>query len=151
MSELKRLGTGIKISPVYESRAYGFSGDNFYNLAVGLDTDLVPGVLTGKLRDIEDRHGRLRHLPRYSSRTLDLDLLLYGDMICHDANLDVPRRDIMSCAVVLKPLAEIAGELRHPEAGVLLREIWEAFERPGQDIWAVEFELQENQYGDKQV
>jgi 2-amino-4-hydroxy-6-hydroxymethyldihydropteridine diphosphokinase len=141
MHELNHLGAGIVISTVYESRAYGFIGDNFYNLAVGLDTELAPAVLAGLLREIEDRHGRARNLPRFSPRTLDLDLLLYGDMVCHDEDLNVPRRDIMTCAFVLKPLTEIAGEIRHPESGLRIREIWEAFDRPDQDIWPVEFSV----------
>jgi 2-amino-4-hydroxy-6-hydroxymethyldihydropteridine diphosphokinase len=139
MRELSRLGVEIQVSAVYESRAYGFTGDNFYNLVVGMETGLAPVALVSMLRDIEDRHGRTRDVPRFSSRTLDLDLLLYGDMIRHDDSIDVPRGEIMTCAFVLRPLAEIAAGIRHPETRVPIREIWQAFDRPGQDIWPVEF------------
>jgi 2-amino-4-hydroxy-6-hydroxymethyldihydropteridine diphosphokinase len=139
MHELQHLGTLERVSAVYESKAYGFAGDNFYNLAVRLATELAPGVLVLRLREIEDRHGRSRHVPRYSPRTLDLDLLLYGDMICHDATLDVPRRDILTCAFVLRPLADIAGDCVHPETGMRLREIWDKFNRPDQETWPAPF------------
>lgn len=139
MQELQALGSVDRVSPVYESKAYGFEGENFYNLAVCLATDLVPAILVERLRHIEDRHGRARQVPRYSSRTLDLDLLLYGDMVCHDDKLDIPRKDILTCAFVLRPLADIAGACRHPEKGITLREIWAGFNRPGQDIWTVPF------------
>lgn len=141
VGRLKETGTGIVISPVYESRAYGFEGGNFYNLAIGMETDIPPESLTGILRDIEDGQGRLRDGPKYSSRTLDLDLLIYGDLVRHDETLNVPRRDIMSCSFVLRPLADIAGEFRHPESGARIIDIWRAFDRPDQELWKVEFEL----------
>lgn len=130
------------ISSVYESKAYGFAGDNFYNLVVGLQTELTPYTLIGDLREIESQHGRTRNEPRFSSRTLDLDLLLYDDMICHDDSLNLPRSDILTCAFVLGPLAEIAGHIKHPETGVMIGDIWTAFNRPDQEIWTVKLELE---------
>jgi 2-amino-4-hydroxy-6-hydroxymethyldihydropteridine diphosphokinase len=141
IAQLKQQGTELMISSVYESRAYGFDGDNFYNLVIGLETETSSLVLTGILREIEDRHGRTRNEPRFSSRTLDLDLLLYGDMICHDERLNLPRPDILTCAFVLGPLAEIAGHIRHPESGIMISEIWTAFNRPEQKIWPVSFNM----------
>lgn len=139
LSALKQLGCAMVTSTVYESKAFGFDGDNFYNLAVALETDIDAPVLNAMLRDIEQNHGRERNVPRFSSRTLDLDLLMYGDMIRHDAVLDVPRGDIMTCAFVLRPLAEIAGQLQHPESGIRISEIWARFDRPEQQTWPVEF------------
>ena len=139
LQALQLLGTNMSVSAIYESKSYGFEGDNFYNLAVMLETTLEAHDLNNSLREIEKRHGRVRNVPRFSSRTLDLDLLLYGNLIRHDALLDVPRRDIMTCAFVLGPLAEIAGQLTHPETGQGINEIWSAFDRAGQQIWPVEF------------
>lgn len=139
ISRLKELGSGLTISSVYESCAYGFDGDNFYNLVIGMETDVSPTTLAGLLREIEDEHGRTRNEPRYSSRTLDLDLLLYDDLIFHDDTLHLPREDILTCAFVLGPLAEIAGDIRHPESDIRISEIWKSFDRPEQKIWAVEF------------
>lgn len=137
---LAALGSAMLVSSVYESRAYGFAGDDFYNLAVALDTDLDAEILCDRLRHIEQQHGRQRNVPRFSSRTLDLDLLLYGDMVRHDELVDVPRRDILSCAFVLGPLAEIAGTLQHPESGIRIGELWQAFDRTDQRIWPVIFD-----------
>jgi 2-amino-4-hydroxy-6-hydroxymethyldihydropteridine diphosphokinase len=141
ISQLKKLGTELIISSVYESKAYGFTGDNFYNLVIGLKTDITPFALVSELREIEQQHGRTRNEPRFSSRTLDLDLLLYDNMICHDDRLNLPRGDILTCAFVLGPLAEIAGHIRHPETGVMISDIWTTFKRPEQEIWAVNFNL----------
>ena len=141
VTRLQALGTGMRVSPVYESAAYGFEGENFYNLAVGLDTELPPDALTAALRDIEDAHGRLRDRPKYSSRTLDLDLLIYGDLVRHDDAVNVPRRDITRCAFVLRPLADIAGEVSHPETGEKIIDLWRAFDRPDQPLWPADFDI----------
>lgn len=138
---LRELGVPMRVSSVYESRAWGFEGDNFYNLAVQLETDIAADTLAERLREIENRHGRTRDVPRFSARTLDLDLLLYGDLVRHDSSVDVPRKDILTCAFVLRPLAEIAGSLQHPESGLTISAIWAAFDRPDQQTWPVEFKF----------
>ena len=132
------MGSSLAISTVFESKAYGFDGENFYNLVIGMDTELSAHILNSKLRGIEEQHGRVRNLPRFTSRTLDLDLLIYGDLVIHDQELVVPRDDILTYAFVLKPLAEIAGEFRHPETGMLIRDTWNSFEQGEQDLWPVE-------------
>lgn len=139
--DLRSLGSEIVISHVYESEAIGFEGDNFYNLVVGIETDIPVDELNIKLRNIEDRHGRLRNVPQFSSRTLDLDLLIYDDLIRHDDVIDVPREEIMKYAFVLKPLAEIAADLEHPEFRVPIRQLWESFDGNGQQLWRIEFQL----------
>jgi len=128
----------LVISTVYESPAYGFEGDNFYNLVVALDTDMAPLALARELHGIEYSLGRKRDEPRYSSRILDLDLLLYGDLICHGEGLDVPRGDIRKFGFVLRPLAEIAGGMRHPETGETFEEMWQAFDQSDQNLWPVD-------------
>ncbi|MEX2525232.1 MAG: 2-amino-4-hydroxy-6-hydroxymethyldihydropteridine diphosphokinase [Gammaproteobacteria bacterium] len=141
-----RIGVGVLrdlfgellVSGVYESPAYGFDGDNFYNLVVAFETDLSPEALTRELHRIEDHLGRDRKTPRFSSRILDLDLLLYGDMIRHEEGLDIPREDILKYAFVLRPLAEIAGGMKHPESGETFESLWQAFERTDQELWPVQ-------------
>ncbi|MBI3345204.1 MAG: 2-amino-4-hydroxy-6-hydroxymethyldihydropteridine diphosphokinase [Gammaproteobacteria bacterium] len=135
----KRFG-GLTVSSIYESNSYGFEGDNFYNLVVGFDSDQDVHSVVRALQDIEDRHGRVRSGPRYSSRTLDLDLLVYGDLRLHESGLVLPRPDILKRAFVLGPLAEIAGELKHPIAGKTYAELWDAFGKSRHGIWRVVME-----------
>jgi 2-amino-4-hydroxy-6-hydroxymethyldihydropteridine diphosphokinase len=129
------------ISNVYESVAVEFAGDNFFNLVVGIDTEMPVDLFNTKLRDIEDKHGRRRNIPRFSSRTLDLDLLIYDGLVRHDSEIDVPREEIQKYAFVLRPLAEIAADLEHPESGISIRKLWEAYNGNDQDLWRVEFQL----------
>ena len=131
----------ILVSPVYESKAIGFEGENFYNLVVGIDTEISAAELTGTLRAIEYDHGRVRNITRYSPRTLDLDLLLYNDHVRHDGDVDVPREDIIKYAFVLCPLAEIAGELLHPETGESFADLWKAFDKNSQGLCRINFEF----------
>ncbi len=129
----------LQCSRVYETGAVGFEGDNFYNLVVGFDTDQTPAEVGNHLRDIEDANGRVRQGPRFSSRTLDIDLLLYDDRVIEEGRLQIPRDEITKHAFVLQPLAEIAGDLRHPLIGQTYATLWAEFPMQDQTIWAVEF------------
>ncbi len=124
MTALRREFGVLTVSPVYESRAVGFEGADFYNLVIGFDTDLPVDEVNAVLRGIEDAHGRFRGSDKFSSRTLDLDVLLYGELIDHTPPRDIPRGEIRRHAFVLKPLSDIAGSLRHPETGETFSEMW---------------------------
>ncbi len=121
---LRRRFGSLEVSPVYESKAIGFEGRAFYNLVVGFDTDMSFDALNSFLRSIEDAHGRDRSREKFSSRTLDLDVLLYGDLVDHRASRDIPRSEIIEHAFVLRPLSDIAGETRHPESRSTFAELW---------------------------
>ena len=127
----------LTLSRVYESEAVGFDGENFYNLVAAFDTDVSLEELDTVLSEIEDRHGRQRADQRFASRTLDLDLLLYGDLVRHDSGFEIPRKEILKFAFVLQPLAEIAPDLRHPETGVSYADMWQRFDKSGQRLWRV--------------
>lgn len=139
VAELRARFGELRLSSVYESEAVGFDGDNFLNMAVAFDTDLDVQAVAQVLRAIEDTHGRVRSGPRFSSRTLDLDLLLYDDLVSRSDGLDVPRAEITRNAFVLQPLAEIAPEVRHPVLGNTYDELWKAFDKSSQCLWIVEF------------
>ena len=128
----------LRCSAVYETAAVGFDGDNFYNLVVGFDTDESPAEVVTHLREIEDRNGRVREGARFSARTLDLDLLLYDDLILEEGRLQLPRDEIVKHAFVLKPLADIAGEFRHPLVGKTISQLWHEFPKDNAAIWTVE-------------
>jgi len=127
LDELRaRFGT-IAVSPAYRSRSVGFDGADFVNLAVGLDTELEPIALNDWLHALEDRHGRRRDVPRYADRTLDVDIVLYDDLVRQGAgHLDIPRKELQH-AFVLRPIADIAPGLRHPVDGRSMAELWAAF------------------------
>jgi 2-amino-4-hydroxy-6-hydroxymethyldihydropteridine diphosphokinase len=128
------------LSPVYESEAVGFEGDNFLNLVAGLETDQDVHEVNRQLHAIEDAHGRQRNGPRFSPRTLDLDLLLYDDLILSEDKLQLPRDEITRNAFVLRPLADIAPDLRHPVTGQTMAELWQAFDKTSQRLWPIAFE-----------
>ena len=130
----------LVISSVYESQPVGFDGDNFYNLVVGFDTTQEVHDVNARLHDIEHHHGRIRNGQRFNSRTLDLDLLTYGDAVIHEHGLTLPRDEILRYAFVLQPLAEIAGDEKHPPNGKSYAVLWHEFEKRPQPLWAVSFE-----------
>ena len=122
----QRFGT-LAVSPAYRSKAMGFNGPEFVNLAVGLDTDLSPTDLNDWLHALEDRHGRRRDVPRYADRTLDLDIVFYDDLVIEGpGHLQIPRNELQF-AFVLRPIADIAPDFRHPVSGQRMADLWEAF------------------------
>jgi 2-amino-4-hydroxy-6-hydroxymethyldihydropteridine diphosphokinase len=131
----------VEVSTVYETSAVGFEGDNFYNMIVSLETDLAPLQLQQKLHQIENEFGRTRGGPRYVSRTLDLDLLLYDDLVCEEEGLEIPREDVVKFAFVLLPLSEMAGELLHPVLAQSYADLWQNFDQSDQELWPVELDL----------
>ena len=107
----------VRASQVYETVAVGFKGDPFLNLVVGFDTELELEELVDTLRDVETRNGRQRTDKRHGPRTLDIDVLTYGDFICDEDPIELPRSEITRQAYVLLPLAEIAPDAHHPVLG----------------------------------
>ena len=129
----------LTLSSVYESEAVGFEGDAFYNMVVACEVGTSVFDANQILRDIEDANGRDRSGPRFSSRTLDLDLLLYDDLILDEKGLVLPRGEILKNAFVLWPLAEVAPDLKHPEAGVSYAELWAGFDKTKENLKPIEF------------
>ena len=137
IGELRKYYGELQLSSVYESEAVGFDGDNFLNMVVGLDTDEEVHTVLQTLREIEDRHGRIRSGPRFSARTLDLDLLLYDDLVVKEEALDLPRGEIIQNAFVLWPLAEIAPEIMHPVEQQSMAALWQGFDKESQKLWPI--------------
>lgn len=146
---MQRFGELI-ISSVYESEAVGFEGDNFLNLVVGLDTDMELGALASLLRKIEHDNDRRRDGgPRFSARTLDIDILTYDDLVGRHDGVELPRDEILTNAFVLWPLAEVAGDTLHPEQQTRYTDLWQAYDRD-QVLWPVDFTWQERQISRRQ-
>lgn len=123
---LESLFADVVVSSVYQSPAEGFEGDDFYNIGVNASTDLSLQATAQKLHAIEQRQGRDRSQPKFSSRNIDLDLVLYDEVIDPQANL--PRDDILNYAFVLAPLAELNAERIHPVEQRSYQALWQAFQ-----------------------
>ena len=140
IAELRARFGALVVSPVYRSAAVGFEGPDFLNLAVGLDTDLDAPALDAWLHALEDRHGRRRDVPRYASRTLDVDIVLFGDAIVDaPGHLQIPRPELAE-AFVLQPLADIAPDARDPVSGRTVGEM-RRLQPPGPPLQRVQLDL----------
>ncbi|HHH43813.1 MAG TPA: 2-amino-4-hydroxy-6-hydroxymethyldihydropteridine diphosphokinase [Gammaproteobacteria bacterium] len=138
LEELAAEYGDLQRSRTFETEAVGFEGDAFYNLVVAFETGQTPQQVQEVLSRIEDRHGRDRSVGKFSSRTLDLDLLLYGDLVLDEPNLKLPRPEILEYAFVLQPLAEIAADMKHPVTGFSFSMLWDAFDPTAQPMWPLE-------------
>jgi 2-amino-4-hydroxy-6-hydroxymethyldihydropteridine diphosphokinase len=130
----------LTISAVYQNQAVGFEGDDFYNLVVGLDTDEPVEQLNAWLAEVENRHGRDRSAPKFGPRSLDIDLLLYDDLVYRNGKLSLPRDDINKYAFVLGPLAEIAGDMEHPQTHRRFRDMWQEFDKSSQSLKRIDID-----------
>ncbi|MGA9855233.1 MAG: 2-amino-4-hydroxy-6-hydroxymethyldihydropteridine diphosphokinase [Gammaproteobacteria bacterium] len=127
----------LRVSPVYRNPAVGFVGEDFLNLVVNFETPDPLAIVRAELDAIETECGRLRGSPRFAPRTLDLDLLMYGDLVT-DSPLRVPRPEILKYAFVLKPLTDLASDLPHPRTGRRLKEHWLDLDAADQPLVAVQ-------------
>ncbi|MDX1697706.1 MAG: 2-amino-4-hydroxy-6-hydroxymethyldihydropteridine diphosphokinase [Thiohalobacterales bacterium] len=125
----------LQLSGVYESEAVGFDSAPFYNMVIGFHTDDPPRTVQRALHDIEARCGRVR-TATLSARTIDLDLLLYADLVIEEDGMLLPRDDITRYAFVLYPLSEIAPDGRHPVSGRPYAELWAEYD--GEDANALQ-------------
>ncbi|MFB2706880.1 2-amino-4-hydroxy-6-hydroxymethyldihydropteridine diphosphokinase [Marinobacter shengliensis] len=131
----------LTISPVYESESVGFEGSDFLNLVVGIDTGLSVGELSRRFKQLEADNGRTRSAPKFSPRTLDLDILTYDDSVGVVDGVELPRAEILKNAFVLRPLADIAGAEMHPACRQTYLQLWQDYQRD-QKLWPVDFRWQ---------
>ncbi len=129
LSELRKRFPGLRVSSVYQNAAVGFQGDDFINLVVGFDTALSLRDLIAELRTIEAICGRARDALKWAPRSMDLDILLYGDMVGVTPEATLPRPDLLRRPYMLGPLADIAASLQHPVRHRSIGQLWSEFDR----------------------
>ena len=114
--------TGMQCSAVFESQPVGIKSGPFFNLVVSAYTDLPLIELDRRLKFIEADNGR--YAPDRKGLPLDIDVLLYGDLVGNFDGLVLPRAEILKNAFVLWPLSMMAPDRVHPEVGKTLAELW---------------------------
>ena len=131
----------LDISPVYESEAVGFDGSPFLNLVVGVKTNLSVGELSQHFKLLEAENGRRKEAPKFSARTLDLDILTYGEAVGRLDGVELPRAEILKNACVLRPLSDVAPAVKHPVCRKTYLELWQMY-NTDQKLWPVNFSWQ---------
>lgn len=133
---LKKAINVTAISTIYESKSIGFLGNNFLNLVIKAQTLLSVNDLIILFKTIEIANGRAINAKKFSSRTLDIDLLLYDDLIIA-LPTKLPRPEIATNAFVLLPLAEIAPDKIHPITQLTYQQMWQNFDKSSQCLWPI--------------
>lgn len=137
---LRQRWPGLEVSQAYANPAVGFEGEEFINLALRLPVaETLPEVLAA-LHEVEAQCGRARAAPRWAPRSMDLDVLLYGDEVGDHPGAVLPRPDLARRPYMLRPLAELAPDLVHPTLGRTMAELWDAFEGGAHAMRAVSLE-----------
>ena len=141
IDSLRSLFGDFKTSPVYESKSVGFDGDNFYNLVVLINVDHKLCELTRILKALEDQQGRDRKASKFSGRTLDIDVLIYDDLIGVFSGVCLPRPEITENAFVLLPLSDVLPDSRHPLVNKTYAELWSEYDKSRQRLWKIDFDM----------
>ncbi|MCP4957573.1 MAG: 2-amino-4-hydroxy-6-hydroxymethyldihydropteridine diphosphokinase [Photobacterium aquimaris] len=136
VAAVAKLATAWRMSRVFEAEPVGFEGDNFFNSVIEIKTSLSLVTLQQSLKEIERQFGRPDNAAKNQSRTIDLDILLYGDVI-NEASPTLPRSDLYKFAFVLWPMSELCPELVIPGQQQTIAQLWQQFS-PQQSLWPVE-------------
>ena len=129
--ELIKTFGKIKVSSVYRNKPIGFEGNDFLNMVVKVKSTYSPNEILDCLRGLEARTGRDIGTGVFDSRTLDIDMILFGNLVNPEKPLKIPRNDIELYSFVLCPLAEIEPSGIHPVKGKTFKDLWEDFDQEG--------------------
>jgi len=137
---LRRSWPEMRVSRAYANAAVGFEGEDFVNLVIGFETEEPLEAVLTRLHAAEAACGRPRAAPKWAPRSMDLDVLLYGDVVGEFPGAVLPRPDLVRRAYMLGPLAELAPEVEHPTLHRSIRDLWENFDRDAHAMHAVDIE-----------
>ena len=129
----------LELSSVYESESVGFSGDNFLNLVAIVVAEYELAFVNETLKSIEDRLGRDRSAEKFSSRPIDIDILVFGDSDGKECGIELPRAEILQNAFVLRPLAELRPNSIHAQTGQTYFDLWRGYDHSFQKLWPINF------------
>jgi 2-amino-4-hydroxy-6-hydroxymethyldihydropteridine diphosphokinase len=138
---LKARHPGTRFSRCYRNAAVGFEGPDFLNFVAELPVAGDPKLLKGELECVETQCGRLRDAAKWAPRAMDLDILLFGDLVQDTPGLVLPRPDLLRWAFMLGPLAELAPDLLHPVQRRTMAALWQGFERTENPLVAQPLDL----------
>jgi 2-amino-4-hydroxy-6-hydroxymethyldihydropteridine diphosphokinase len=139
--ELVKTFGKVEFSPAYQNVAAGFEGDDFINFVAAFDTELPVRAVVAELQRIEGLCGRERDAPKWAPRSMDLDILLFGDRVCDEPGLVLPRPDLLRRAYMLGPMADIGGEVIHPLEQRTISDLWQRFDRDAHPLTRIELSL----------
>ncbi len=134
LDALERIYGPLRISPAYRNKAVGFEGDDFINLVVGFTTNDPLTEVRRNLQQVEALCGRPPNAPKWAPRTMDLDILLYGDTVSTEPGLLLPRPDLIKRPYMLKPMADVAPDVMHPTLHRTMQQLWDAFEQKAHEM-----------------
>ncbi len=137
-ADIRHSWNDAVFSRAYRNVAVGFDGPDFINLVLGFTTAQPLEAVIARLRAIETQCGRPRYAPKWASRTMDLDVLMFGDRVEKTTEYTLPRPDLLKRPYMLGPMAEIAADVVHPTANKTIGQLWEAFDRDGHVMNPVE-------------
>lgn len=134
---LRERYPGTRFSRCYRNAAVGFEGPDFVNFVAEVPVAGEPAQLKRELELIEQQCGRERDAPRWAPRAMDLDMLLFGEVVQDAPGLKLPRPDLMRWAFMLGPLAELVPQLVHPVQQRTVGELWQCFDRDAHPLLVV--------------
>jgi len=137
---MREVWPDLRLSGAYRNKAVGFEGEDFINLVAGFSTAQPLPELLAELHRIESACGRPRAAPKWAPRSMDLDVLVYGDTVGEFPGAVLPRRDLLRRPYMLGPAAEVAPAFVHPTEHRTLAELWAAFDTEGHEMWPVSLE-----------
>ena len=138
---LRARHPGTRFSRCYRNAAIGFDGPDFINFVAEVPVAGTPALLKGELECIETQCGRTRDAPKWAPRAMDLDILLFGDVVQDAPGLKLPRPDLLRWAFMLGPLAELAPDLVHPLQQRRIAELWDEFDQRAHPLVAGPLDL----------